>query len=156
MSRNKTYLTPAQQLDRTLALVIDLHGDSVIFGTTNAVIGRMVRDTRLFRKDDIVALWFNNGGGERWPVTAVSSKGRIVVEVYVGFNTEYPCRLLTRRRRQRKKIPFESHLAVKDAVVVERRGQPLMFSELFEEWAADPTVQREIVEALRVGSVASR
>lgn len=46
-------------------------------------LGRIRRNTRLFLKGDLVLVSINNGGAERFPVTAVSSRGYTVKDKWL-------------------------------------------------------------------------
>ena len=123
-------------------------------------MGIILRPTRHFNAGDFVVFWFNNGQAERWPVTAVSSKGHKIIDMYVQFQIWYPgLRQMTRSRKHRAALimnPERSGPVSKTAAIIERLDQQIKFVEIMDKWSADPTVQREIVETLRAGSVVRR
>ena len=150
--RQKTYLTPEQQLDRTLGYALD----NFPCKHEHVFMGMMVRNTRFLRAGDFIVFHFDNGGGEHWRSYAVSSKGFRVKNGYVLFNTSYPnCRKLSLRGRH-KSFTAENTTVTKDAIILGRRDQPITFSQIVLEWSVDPTVQRAIVAALRAESVECR
>ena len=85
-------MTPEAQISATLlyaAESVEKYLDTVVKSVADILDGgffgiiRMKR--RLFQVGDIVIGRFNNGMGERWPVTGVSSKGFKVKDMYVDF-----------------------------------------------------------------------
>lgn len=69
----KTFLTPEQQWDRTIALAA--FGWRQARTMANLRLAIIVAPHRLFRVGDVVVITFMNGGGERQPVEGFSSKG---------------------------------------------------------------------------------
>lgn len=162
----KTRLAPVQQLDRTLALALDYFGeqrkylssakDKDLYG--HLQMGMMLRPHRLLYPGDLFVFWFSNGGGERWPITAISSKGYKVVDMYLKFRSYFP----NGRQRSHSRKNYRNERMAKtgrisgEATWIEQSGQQVKFLDVLGRWSVDPTVQREIVETLRTGSVVCR
>jgi hypothetical protein len=91
--RQKTYLTPEQQWDRTVALLLagPRYGD-----LTGMPIGRIVKNHRLFRAGDFVFISICNGQASRQKIYCVTSKGHVISGMYLGYREwsmlSNPCR----------------------------------------------------------------
>lgn len=87
MSR-KTYLSAAEQWDKTVALLRAemTFFDDILLGDA-WFLGQITRPHRLFVAGDVVIVWRGNGGGCRQPIYAVSSKGFQVRRKYLKYAT---------------------------------------------------------------------
>ena len=87
--RQKTYLTPEDQWDRTVAFVMSV-------GTFNNAeeydglkktwhLGRITGNHKLFRSGDFVIIQISNGMAQRHPVWGASSKGPPINGFYLNY-----------------------------------------------------------------------
>lgn len=152
-------------MDKTLGLLVDCAyspkraryrsiDDPIVF-LKSVYFGIVVRPHKLFRIGDVVGVVFSNGGGSRWPVYAVSSKGFRILGHYLGFQHTIDQRawhVPHWQSAQRGKLPcFANETeAVDDAILVEESSdQPNTALDLYDSWSVDPTVQRHVVGSLR-------
>jgi len=153
-------LTPELQLEKTMMLMLSSTSSWTGNPLENVLVGRVTRRTKFFRSEDFVCFKFDNGGGERWKVTGVSSSGRKVIGHYMHFFKYWPNHRLRRRSKVDGKLKYVYSLKsgkeeVADVAIVEHSGRPIKVTEIIEMWSDDPAVQRAIVETLLVGSAAS-
>jgi hypothetical protein len=132
--RQKTYLNPAEQWDRSVA-VVQAAPRNLVYRKElgdGLFIGRVVASHRLFCAGDVVFVYISNGMAERQPVWAVSSKGYRIKNFYMQYHR---CREL-----------FDAG--------------PLRFVELPGHLAGrkpdDPDVRQFVVGTLRAGDSAAR
>lgn len=83
-------MTPAEQWDATVRLFTEHFPDMPKWRTpdrfaTSWELGLIVRKHKLFNIGDYIITDWWNGGGQRQPVYAVSSKGFKIVHYYVDY-----------------------------------------------------------------------
>ena len=88
--KQKTYLTPAQQWDRTVAVYTKFDPDAT-FGPKypDCYLGQALLPQRLLCPGDMFIMEITNGSGERWCVWCVSSKGAVVRRRHMKFQSWY-------------------------------------------------------------------
>lgn len=155
--RHKTYLTPTQQLTKTLELIVDKVYEDDYFGVLTAVV---VRPHRLFRVGDIVGVRLSNGQASRYPVYGVSSKGRKVLEHYLGFRHDVEGRNWNRRPWveerlfKAKRVKIDHGIFVPETCKMPDQSSSLQhIKDVVLAWTTDPTSQRFLVERLRASVV---
>jgi hypothetical protein len=123
--RQKTYLTPEQQWNRTVTLTMGAKFEEFLNcgGDYEGLqrswyLGRIVQPHSLFRVGDFVAIKMSNGMAERQPVWGVSSKGHVVAGMYLNYQNFRMmassaaafiggCFAIQRRRRHGYRVRFE-------------------------------------------------
>jgi hypothetical protein len=87
--RQKTYLTPGQQWDRTVSVAKTCpytHHSWPNAGLGGAWhLGQIVQPHSLFCVGDFVVIHISNGQAQRFPVWGMSSKGRVVKALYLNY-----------------------------------------------------------------------
>jgi len=123
-------------------------------------VGRLRRNTRLFRAGDLVVGTWWNGGGERQPVWAFSSRGYKVVHFYLPYT-----RFLTRPKEHFGERFFElednhrpAWLPYSDSTHTDRTTMQIVElpDALTKLSPADPAVRRYAAETLCAGDAAAR
>ncbi len=123
--RQKTYLTPEQQLSRTLDLatlptegergcpLVPERRDEVtntwVEDPDKLFVGVVQQPTKHFLAGDIVLFRLDNGQAERWRVWGVSSKGHTVRGLYMQFQSWHHEGQYSWRRRKRRVKPRRNH-----------------------------------------------
>jgi len=120
VTKRKTTLSPQQQWNRTADLVplcmdefvvdnwaadayercLELYGKPQGHQKSPMHLGRIRYNTRHFMKGDIVLVYLNNGGAERFPVTGVSSRGYLVQYKYLRVRRWDTSRRPGQRKRE--------------------------------------------------------
>jgi hypothetical protein len=89
--RNKTYLAPCEQWDRTVELYLRA-GQYARFAASalgdQVFIGQIVRTHRLFLPGDCVLVEITHGAGRRRVVYAVSGKGYIIRRMFLKYEAD--------------------------------------------------------------------
>ncbi len=183
--RNKTTMPPERQLDRTLGYVLDdppgcrLTGGDEMYD--HLLMGIILRPLRLFNAGDLFVFCYDNGQGERWKVTGVSSKGYQVRGYYIQFQSwtgtysygyikrTAPHHLAAFNKCKRtwdgeedpkeyamSSLPQLSRPITKNAAVLEASGQPVRFLDVLNAWPVDPAIQRSVVGTLRAEAAVCR
>jgi hypothetical protein len=159
--KQKTYLSHVTQLEKTLGLLLSRYDMKYV---EHIYMGRVAKPHRLLLVGDIVAFMFDNGGGERWQISTVSSKGYKLFKYRMEFFHHHPSwRRLHKRGIHKGEHRFEDHLPeVKEndnvsIHIIEQLGQPtdpqyVRFNTVVDQWSSDPAVQLEIAESLRAGA----
>jgi hypothetical protein len=132
--RQKTYLNPAEQWDRSVA-VVQAAPRNLVYRKElgdGLFIGRVVASHRLFCAGDVVFVYISNGMAERQPVWAVSSKGYRIKNFYMQYHR---CRELFDAGPLRS-VELPGHLAGRKP--------------------DDPDVRQFVVGTLRAGDSAAR
>ena len=166
MSARKTRLSPGTQWDRTVALNRRRSRafDEAEYLGRDWCLGRIVRPHRLFLQDDVVIVLPCNGGGERQPVVAVSSKGYVVDGLYLRYAAHEvlstplygeACREFCQLREQ----GWEHEKAVEQTGHEQKQFGPMRWVEhpvdLVGLRPGQPGARRYVVGTLRAGDAAS-
>lgn len=144
-NRRKTRMSDVDQLDKTLGYVLDCFGMADV---DYLYMGVLRESTRLFNRGDFVVLALTNGGGERWPVYSVSSKGYQVYQFYLMFQNWYWPQPYSENVSQL--IPRRAD------IIYDGPDQMTKFRRVLDDWSVDPTRQRAIVDTLRAAVVERR
>lgn len=132
--RLRTTLLPTQQLERTLSYAETRMRGEFEF----ALIGVVRQSTRLFNRRDIVTYFLNNGGGSRYQVYAVSSKGYTVFGLHMHFQAfVWPIDEAQPTYHPRRVD-----------IIYDGPGQLLTARQVLDEWRAGPARHREIIDTL--------
>jgi hypothetical protein len=144
--KNKTY--PSDRVLGNIPKLI-LEIDSVLKDSyyledkSDVFIGVIAHNHRLFLTGDVVLFDFHNGSGQNWMVSSFSSKGFLVKNFYMKFQSW--------NKGSEKAFTNQVHLCFD----VENPSQHLIWSKFQKKWlSSDSAAQLVIAESLRTRFVA--